>query len=78
MKFTTKIALSGLIEATAAAASGAAPQKNALPRDYLPPTLSWLRKVESVQMIAAILGGTPTTIENPAIDKEHTIEQGGK
>jgi hypothetical protein len=29
------------------------------PREYLPPTLSWLREVESVQMIGAIIGGTP-------------------
>jgi hypothetical protein len=29
------------------------------PRDYLPPTLSWLREVEAAQMLGAILSGTP-------------------
>ena len=34
------------------------------PREYLPPTLSWLREVEAVQMLAAILSGTPPASGN--------------
>jgi hypothetical protein len=41
----------------------AAPPKKP-PREYLPPTLSWLREVEAVQMVAAILSGTPPTSGN--------------
>ncbi len=35
------------------------PAKKSAPREYLPPTLSWLRQVEAAQMLAAILSGTP-------------------
>lgn len=42
----------------------AAPPKNAPPREYLPPTLSWMREVEAVQMLAAILSGTPPASGN--------------
>jgi hypothetical protein len=41
-----------------AAAAEAAPPRQ-LPREYLPPALSWLRNVEGVQMLAAILSGEP-------------------
>jgi Ca2+-binding EF-hand superfamily protein len=37
----------------------ATPAKKAPPREYLPPTLSWLRQVEAMQMLGAILSGTP-------------------
>lgn len=37
----------------------APPPKQAPPREYLPPALSWLRNVEAVQMLSAILSGQP-------------------
>ncbi|HTU22236.1 MAG TPA: hypothetical protein VMG10_29630 [Gemmataceae bacterium] len=42
----------------------AAPAKTPPPHEYLPPTLSWLREVEAVQMLAAILSGTPPASGN--------------
>lgn len=42
----------------------AAPPKKSPPREYLPPTLSWLRQVEAVQMLTAILSGTPPASGN--------------
>jgi hypothetical protein len=37
----------------------AGPPQKAAPREYLPPALSWMREVEGVQMLAAILSGEP-------------------
>lgn len=59
MKVILKIVLSGLIAATSIAAVSAAPPKKTPPREYLPPTISWLRQVEAAQMLAAILSGPP-------------------
>lgn len=48
-----------LIVVAAASAGSAAPPKQAPPREVLPPTLSWVREIEFVQMFAAIVSGRP-------------------
>ncbi len=59
MSLFVKHAVAGLALLASFRSLPAASPKNLSPREYLPPTLSWLREVESVQMLAAILGGTP-------------------
>jgi hypothetical protein len=59
MSFFAKHLAAVLILTIAATAGRSAPPKKSPPREYLPPTLSWLRKVESMQMLAAIVSGTP-------------------
>jgi hypothetical protein len=49
----------GLVLTVAATAGRAAPPKKAPPREFFPPTLSWLRNVEGAQMLGAIVTGTP-------------------
>jgi hypothetical protein len=44
---------------TGAPVIAAPPPKQSPPREYLPPTLSWLKRIEAVQMLAAIASGTP-------------------
>lgn len=39
-------------------------QKQSRPRDYLPPALGWMRNVEAVQMLSAILSGQPPASGN--------------
>jgi hypothetical protein len=43
----------------AAPVAAATPANNQASREYLPPALNWLKRVEAVQMLAAIVGGTP-------------------
>jgi Ca2+-binding EF-hand superfamily protein len=64
MSFIPRCLVAGAILALAGASGSAAPPKKSPPREYLPPTLSWLREVESVQMLTAILSGTPPASGN--------------
>ena len=59
MSCFAKSFLAGLLLTAASAAPAAAPANRPPPGEYLPPTLSWLRNVEAVQMLAAILSGDP-------------------
>lgn len=59
MKFIARIIISGLAAVSMTAASDAAPPKRLPPREHLPPTLSWLRRVEAAQMLGDILRGAP-------------------
>ncbi|HEY7309031.1 MAG TPA: hypothetical protein VH643_06640 [Gemmataceae bacterium] len=59
MSFFARCLGACLLLAVAISASRAAPPKKAAPREFLPPTLSWLRQVEAAQMLGAIASGQP-------------------
>lgn len=59
MSFFAKCLAASLLLAVAAAAGRSAPPKKSPPREFLPPTLSWLRQVEAAQMLGAIASGQP-------------------
>jgi hypothetical protein len=60
MSPVAKYLLAGVMASVASGTGwAAAPDKNVPPREYLPPTLSWMRQFEAVQMLSAILSGTP-------------------
>lgn len=56
--FRCSLAASFLL-AAATTAGRAAPPNQPPPREFLPPTLSWLRQVEAAQMLGAIASGQP-------------------
>jgi hypothetical protein len=72
MRWFMTVCLAGLALAGSAGAAPPAkkpPAKGAAakgqaPREFLPPTLSWLRQVEGAQMLGAILSGNPPSGDN--------------
>src|SRR5579884_784038 len=61
MSLFVRFLVAGLILAAVATAGQAAPPAKKPPaqREFLPPTLSWLRNVEAAQMLGAIATGNP-------------------
>jgi hypothetical protein len=59
MSFFRWVIFGLLLTAVVGEVQAAPPAKKPAKREYLPPALSWLRNVESVQMFAAILSGNP-------------------
>jgi hypothetical protein len=64
MRLQTNYLLSAAAILFVATVAAAAPPKQTPPREYLPPTLSWLRQVEAMQMLGAIVSGTPPSSGN--------------
>jgi hypothetical protein len=59
MSFFTKTLVACLLLSVAASTGWSDPPKKPPQREFLPPTLSWLRNVEAAQMLGAIVSGTP-------------------